>query len=92
MMLEAMRVDDHERPGDKKGFINPSKARVSEITRQYEHEFEELLAMTADDAKLSILGDTGLPTEQDHTYSMYLDSFKHIVGKYATRKCAKATA
>lgn len=27
LMLEAMRADDHERPGDRKGIVNPARAR-----------------------------------------------------------------
>lgn len=83
IMLEAMRVDDHERPGDKKGFVNPSRSHESEIIRQYEHEFREMLDMAADDARLTINGKTGLPTEQDHGYGMYLDGFRRIVEKHA---------
>lgn len=83
IMLEAMRVDDHERPGDKKGIVNPSRAHESEIIRQYDREFGELLDLAADDARLIIVGDSGLPTEEDHSYSMYLDGFKRIVEKHA---------
>ena len=83
VMPEAMRVDDHERPGDKKGFVNPSRSHESEIIRQYEHEFREILNMAADDARLTILGKTGLPTEEDHSYGMYIDGFKRIVEKHA---------
>ena len=64
-MLEAMRVDDHERPGYNKGFANPSRAHESEIIRQYEREFNEMLDMAADGARLTIIGKIGLPTEKD---------------------------
>lgn len=83
IMLEAMRVDDHERPGDNKGIVNPLKAHESEIIRQYEHEFREMLDMAVDDARLTIIGKTDLPTEEDHGYGMYLDGFRRIVGKHA---------
>lgn len=82
-MLEAMRVDDHERPGDKMGFVNPSRAHESELIRQYEHEFREMLDMATDDARLTIIGKTSLPTVEDHDYGMYLDGFRRIVEKHA---------
>ena len=82
-MLEAMRVDDRERPGDNKGFVNPSRAHESEIIRQHEHELREMLDMAADDARLAIIGKTDLPTEEDHSYGMYLDGFRRIVEKHA---------
>ncbi len=40
VMLEAMRVDDHERPGDKKGFVYPSRVHESEILKQYERNLK----------------------------------------------------
>ncbi|ERL06271.1 hypothetical protein [Olsenella profusa] len=83
LMLEAMRVDDHERPGDKKGVINPARAHETEIIKRYGKELKELLNMAADDAMLTVLGKTDLPTSEDHSYSMYLDGFKRIVEKHA---------
>ncbi|WP_165249316.1 hypothetical protein [Adlercreutzia sp. ZJ141] len=84
VMIEAMRVDDHERPGDKKGLINPSKAHEGEIIKRYEREFGKLLDTAAGNARLTVLGNTDLPTEDDHSYSMYLNSFKRIVKKHAS--------
>ncbi len=83
IMLEAMRVDDHERPGDKKGFVNPVRARESEIIKEYESEFSELLASAAEGATLTVTGKTDLPTAKDHNYGFYLSAFKRIVNKHA---------
>jgi hypothetical protein len=33
IMLEAMRVDDHERPGYKKGFVNQSRGGPAAVRR-----------------------------------------------------------
>lgn len=33
LMLEVMRVDDHERPGDRKGFINPVHRRENDMLK-----------------------------------------------------------
>ena len=82
-MLEAMRVDDHERPGDKKGFVNPVRARESEIIREYKSEFSELLASAAEGATLTVMGKTTLPTAEDHNYEFYLSAFKRIVDTHA---------
>ena len=83
LMLEVMRVDDHERPGDKKGIVNPSRAHETDIINAYEKEFAELLSRAADGASLTILGKTDLPTSDDHSYAMYLSGFRRIVGKHA---------
>lgn len=83
IMLEAMLVDDHERPGDKKGFVNPVRAREGEIIKEYESEFSELLASAAEGATLTVTGKTDLPTAEDHNYEFYLSSFKRIVDKHA---------
>ncbi len=83
IMLEAMRVDDHERPGDRKGFVNPVRARESEIIKEYESEFSELLASAAEGATLTVTGKTDLPTVEDHNYEFYLSAFKRIIEKHA---------
>ena len=83
LMIEAMRVDDHERPGDRKGYVNPVRARESEIIKEYEPEFEELLSLAAEGATLTVTGKTGLPTQEDHNYDYYLSAFERIVCKHA---------
>ncbi|MRX81099.1 hypothetical protein [Eggerthella guodeyinii] len=84
LMLEVMRVDDHERPGDRKGYVNPLRARESEIIKEYAREFEDILALAADDASLTINAVTDLETEDDHSYRNYLSAFSRIVGKHAS--------
>jgi hypothetical protein len=83
LMLEIMRVDDHERPGDKKGFVNPVRQRESEILKEHEGRFRELLDRAAEGVTLTVVGKTDLPTGKDHSYAMYLDSFERIVIKHA---------
>ncbi|NHM16631.1 hypothetical protein GMI69_08185 [Eggerthellaceae bacterium zg-887] len=85
LMLEVMRVDDHERPGDRRGIVNPARAHETEIINNYEREFAKMLSQAADGASLTILGKTDLPTSEDHSYSMYLSGFRRIVSKHASR-------
>ena len=82
LMLEVMRVDDHERPGDRKGFINPVHRRENNILKEYEGEFMTLLDMAAENATLTVVGKTRLSTIEDHSYEMYLNTFKRIVAKH----------
>lgn len=82
LMLEAMRVDDHERPGDRRGYANPLRAHESEIIKEYRQEFDGILASAADDAALLVIGRTDLETEDDHNYQNYLAAFARIVEKH----------
>ena len=81
LMLEAMRVDDHERSGDRKGYVNPLRARESQIIKECGREFRGVFALTA--ASLTINAVTDLETEDDHSYPNYLSAFSRIVEKHA---------
>lgn len=83
LMLEVMRVDDHERPGDRKGYANPLRARESEIIKEHGREFGDILALAADGASLTINAVTDLETEDDHSYRNYCSAFSRIVEKHA---------
>lgn len=83
LIIEVMRVDDHERVGDKRGYVNPLRARESDIIKEHSQEFEDLLALAADDAALTINAITDLETEDDHNYQNYLSAFSRIVEKHA---------
>ena len=91
LMLEAMRVDDHERPGDRKGYVNPLRARESELIAEFEQQIEGFLPSLDDGVLLTVAGKTNLPFREDHNYDMYLSAFTRIVGKHARHADAYRT-
>lgn len=71
LLLEAMVVDDHPRPGMK----DRTRARESKV-------FRELQAAGFDvhhDARLIAAVSSGLPTDQDHNYRGYVEHFTRVV-------------
>ncbi len=79
LMMDVMRVDDHGFIGKKGKPINPTLARESAVTK----ELDELGLFTRfPNAKLHLLVDTKLPTEEDHNYRFYRDNFIRIIAAH----------
>lgn len=75
LLIEAMRVDDHPRPGKK----DTTRARESQILRELEDAgFGEMFP----NATLVTNVSSGLPTEQDHSYRAYVDHFTSVVSNH----------
>jgi hypothetical protein len=69
-LLEAMIVDDHPRPRKK----DVTRAREAGVLRELR---EAGSAEMAPNASLAAIVDSGLPTEEDHSYRAYLNHFVH---------------
>lgn len=87
LMMEVMCVDDHERLGDNgKSIINPSRAHESKLIKDYNSELCGLVSsFTSNPYPLTVIGQTNLPTFEDHNYQNYLDSFAKIIDKYGAK-------
>ncbi|MCR3758467.1 hypothetical protein KYB31_05585 [Clostridium felsineum] len=80
MMMEVMRVDDHS--FKKKGnLINPTYAKESKVCREIENS--GILDCLPNEAALLFNVDTKLPTDKDHNYKFYTNSFARIVKKHS---------
>jgi len=77
LLLEAMVVDDHPRPGRK----DRTRARESEVLRDLEAAGFDLRP----DVKVVAAVSSGLPTDQDHNYTAYIDHFARTVLKHARK-------
>ena len=77
LMMDVMRVDDHGHIGKNgKSIVNPTLQRESDVTRELKKKgvFE-----TFPNAKPILIVDTGLPTDEDHNYGFYRDSFVRTI-------------
>ena len=71
LMMEMMRIDDHAYI-DKKGKIqNRTLQRDGEI-------FKKINQPDRNDIKLFIVGDTKLPTAEDHNFERYYKNFERV--------------
>lgn len=80
MMMEVMRVDDHS--FKKKGkSIDPTYAKESKVCKEIENS--GILNCFPNGAALLFNVDTKLPTDKDHNYKFYTNSFARIVKKHS---------
>ncbi|ALG28966.1 hypothetical protein [Glutamicibacter halophytocola] len=78
LLLEAMQVDDHPRPGRK----DATRAREGSVLRELrEAGFAEIFA----NASLIANVNTQLPTDKDHNYPAYLTQFAKVIGDHARK-------
>lgn len=77
LLLEAMLVDDHPRPGKK----DKTRAREGAVLR----EIKELGLAVHSDATVVAAVNSGLPTDQDHNYRAYVDQFTRTVSDHARK-------
>jgi len=75
LLLEAMVVDDHPRPGRK----DWTRIRESEVIRELEASGLDVHP----DAQVIAAVSSGFPTDQDHSYRAYADHFTRTVLKHA---------
>lgn len=81
-MLEIMRVDDHtfENPDGK--IINHTTAKTFQIFNELKKSslFEKF-----SDVPIMIIGNTGLPTKEDHRYDKYLANFRRVLESHTSK-------
>lgn len=76
LMMDVMRVDDHGYISEKGKTVNPTLTREREVTRELQ---ENGILGQIPGAKLHLIVDTKLPTEEDHNYRFYRDNFVRTV-------------
>ena len=79
LMMDVMRVNDHEQRGKKGKLHNPSMAHERDMYRELE---QAGIIEQFPDAKVFLTGDTQLPTYEDHNYDLYLKCFRRVVLKH----------
>lgn len=77
LLLEAMVVDDHSRPGKK----DKTRAREGAVLR----ELKEAGLNVHPDVRVFASVSSGLPTDQDHNYRAYVDQFTRTVLNHANK-------
>lgn len=75
IMMDGMRVDDHERRGKKGKLYNPLKQHEREIYKQLGRDG---IIEHYPNADFIINGVTGLPTHEDHCYAFYLKTLREF--------------
>ena len=79
LMMEVMRVDDHESISAKGKVVNPTRVRESQMMNELK---KSGILDILPNAKPIVITQTDLPTEQDHNYTQYRDGFKRTVRKH----------
>lgn len=79
IMMDVMRVDDHERKNSKGKVFSPHKQHERKIYQELE---EKGILTQFPKANVIINGWTGLPTYEDHNYTFYRKSFTRILQKH----------
>ena len=77
LLLEAMVVDDHPRPGRK----DRTRAREGAVLR----ELKEAGLDVRPDVRVFASVSSRLPTDQDHSYGAYVDQFTRTVLNHASK-------
>ena len=79
LMMDVMRVNDHEHKGKKGKLYNPSMSHEKQMLRELE---EAGVLKQFPNAKVYLNGDTQLPTYEDHNYDLYLKCFCRVIKKH----------
>ena len=80
LMMDVMRVDDHGHIGKNgKSIVNPTRERESKVTEELR---QSGIFDMVPNAKLYLLVDTKLPTDEDHNYRFYRDNFIRTVSSH----------
>ena len=79
LMMDVMRVNDHEQKGKKGKLHNPSMAHERDMYKELE---QAGIIEQFPNAKVVLTGATQLPTYEDHNYDLYLKCFRRVVSKH----------
>ena len=78
LMMDVMRIDDH-------AYID-EKGRIQNKTLQHEGELiKKINQPDRDDIKLFVVGDTKLPTNEDHNFERYYKNFERVFKEHAKK-------
>ena len=79
VMMDVMRIDDHESISKKGQVVNPTRVKETQMMK----ELRDAGVLDAfPNASPIVIGRTDLPTEQDHNYNFYKNSFARTVKKH----------
>jgi len=78
LTIEMMRVDDHPKVGK---LTNPTLARETEMRREIREAFPSL----GPEVRIVTIADTGLPTDDDHNFTAYRETFARVVGNHVAK-------
>lgn len=76
IFIEVMRFDDHS----KNGKDNPTRARTSKMKEELFEKMPE-----AKNKNVFINAVTDLPTDEDHSYAMYIKGFQRVIKKHLSK-------
>ena len=85
LMIEMMRVDDHEREGSAGSRVNPQRAEEGKVLKDLDGKLRELLDAIGGGRSILMNVSCDLPGEEFRDYGFYLESFCRIVGKHAAK-------
>jgi len=81
-MMEVMRVDDHAYMTKDGKLVNPA---ASADSKKFNELIRKGIVDAHPDACFAIIGDSGLPTLEDHNYLRYKENFKRIVNEHISK-------
>lgn len=79
LMMDVMRVNDHEQKGKKGKLHNPTMAHERGM---YKELVKSGVVKLSPNAKVFPIGNTKLPTYADHNYNLYLKCFRRVISKH----------
>ena len=79
IMMDVMRVNDHEHKGKKGKLYNPSIAHERQMFKELE---QSGILNQFPNARVFLNGDTQLSTHEDHNYNLYLKCFQRVISKH----------
>lgn len=79
IMMDVMRVNDHEKKSKKGKLYNPTMSHEKEMLKELE---QAGILKQFPNTKVFLNGDTKLPTHEDHNYNLYLKCFSRVIRKH----------
>lgn len=79
IMMDVMRVNDHERKNKKGKLYNPAMSHEKQMFKELK---ESGLLEYSPNALVHLNGITQLPTYEDHNYNLYLKCFRRVISKH----------
>lgn len=86
LMMEVMRVDDHTHVNEKGILVNPTNEKESKIQKEVRQKIKAAHP-EIDTTRIPIFVNaiTGLPSNEDHNFVFYYESFKRTVEKHISK-------
>lgn len=88
IMLEVMRIDDHESEGITGGVRNHLREKEGNLLKDRDGSLRGVIDALGGNRSIFVNTLTDWPTEADHNYGYYLNAFQRIVRKHADKAVA----